>query len=100
MSRPEPSSFERELEQQGEEKVRLSLAYGAYSAGKKPLVESWLRKRAEEKQSVLEKQEATHKETEIGIAQSAKNAAWVAAIAAVISLVISIVAIIVSLQSK
>lgn len=100
MSRPEPSSFEKELEHEGEEKVRLSLAYGAYSAGKKPLVESWLRTKAEEKELLRRKQEAMHKETEIGIGQSAKNAAWVAAIAAVISIVISIVAVIVSLQSK
>lgn len=98
MSVPEPRGFEAELEKDGEEGVRQKLAYGAYSSGKRPLVESWLRKKAEEKQALIQNREATHKVAEIGIARSAKNAAWVAAAAAVISVVISLVAIAVSLK--
>jgi hypothetical protein len=100
MSRPEPSGFEAELEQFGEENVRRTMAYGAYSAGKKPLVESWLRKKVEERQALIHQGDAKHKETEIAIARSAKNAAWVAVVAAGVSVVIAIIAIVVSLKAS
>ena len=64
MTDENPNAFEAELERAGENVVRLKLAKGIYGAGKRPIVEAWLRKLDVEKQARGRKEEAEHKYAE------------------------------------
>jgi len=73
------------LEETGEDKVRERLASGVYDPEERPIVEEWLSSR--------EKEEAKRREEKyLGMAISAKRAAWVSAIAALISALAAIAA--------
>lgn len=74
-------TFEREFERIGEEVVRLELKNGNITGQPAIYASQWLGARAEAREARAE----ASSRAQIGIARSAKNAAWVAAVAAVVA---------------
>lgn len=74
------------LDENGEVHVREELAAGSYGAQKIGLVQEWLRKKDQVRES------NQHSEN-LNVAKSATKAAWVAGIAAVISAIAALIAI-------
>ena len=100
MSIADPDELWPKLEKRGEPEVRKQLAARVYGPKNIPIVEEWLR-RQEEQRTQEEKSAAVgDKRSELRVAASVKNAAWVAAVAAVISVLMSVIALLVALAKN
>ena len=81
-----PEEFFAKLEERGEQEIEANLAKGIYGADKRPLVELCLTRKK------LARTEAARAE-EMGIARSAKNAAWAAAAFAALAALAAVIAL-------
>ena len=84
--------FLESLKAAGENAVREKFNLGGYGENRL-LVQEFLRKFDESRQAESEARTLENTDKNIQIADSAKNAAWVAAVAALLALVISIFAL-------
>ena len=100
MSPPvDPDEFFAELEEIGEDEVRKRFATGRiYDHGKSPLVEEWLRRKDQEREDSLNREQieiareaATSARDAARAARSAVNTAKIVAIIAAIAIILSII---------
>jgi len=83
----------RQWDELGEQAVRDRWAAGFYQPEQKPIFDEWLRKLDQAVSEVDKQQQENWRSKELKVADSAKNAAWVAAIVAILSLLVSAVAL-------
>ncbi|HEY7301598.1 MAG TPA: hypothetical protein VH684_27215 [Xanthobacteraceae bacterium] len=91
--------FWAELDEIGEDEVRVRLATKYYSDVNErgPLAREWLQRRELSRAAEVERSREASSLEHMRIARSAKNAAWTAAIAAMIAAMFAAVAIVISL---
>lgn len=85
--------FWKKLDDLGEGEVRKRLAQNVYGQEKVKFVNEWLRLKEKTRQSEDATEEDGHRQANLEIARSSKNATWVSAGASILAVLISIIAL-------
>ena len=91
--------FIRSLDELGESEVRSKLASKVFNPEKTALVQTWLWERERAREAAAEARSEVSMAAQLRIANSAKNAAWAAAIIAIGAMAATIVVAIVTGRS-